>query len=168
MIVPYRNIFYTDTSPLNRWRTVTVFGILDDIHISNRTCEDLEHRVCGSDRQQASSLYHFIIHCVMDRNPVTRRTLFGTLRRYAQHPTGAKTWRLPSFLGDALPACPPPPLPSRQVRPRALHRILVTKRVVGMRDQVVIVVTGTSRRKERHDQRGSPNGGQATSERMTE
>jgi hypothetical protein len=26
-----------------------------------------------------------------------------------------------------LPACPPPPLPSRQVRPRALHRILVTK-----------------------------------------
>ena len=37
-----------------------------------------------------------------------------------------------------------------------------------MGDQVVIVVTGNSRRKERHDRRGSPNGGQATTERMAE
>jgi len=40
--------------------------------------------------------------------------------------------------------------------------------VVGMGDQVVIVVTGNSRRKERHDCRGSQNGGQATTERMAE
>ena len=40
--------------------------------------------------------------------------------------------------------------------------------VVGMGDQVVIVVTGNSRRKERHDCRGSQNGGQATTERMVE
>jgi len=40
--------------------------------------------------------------------------------------------------------------------------------IVGMRDQVIIVVTGNSRRKERHDRRESLNGGQATTERMAE
>ena len=40
--------------------------------------------------------------------------------------------------------------------------------VVGIGDQAVIVVTGNSRRKERHDRRGSPNCGQATTGRMAE
>jgi len=40
--------------------------------------------------------------------------------------------------------------------------------VVGMRDQVAIVAIGNSRRKEGHDRRRSPNGGQATTERVAE
>ncbi len=40
--------------------------------------------------------------------------------------------------------------------------------VVGIGDHVIIVVTGYSRRKERHDRRGPPNGGRQTTERMAE